>query len=243
MNKLDKIDEFKNVLAAYKLSEESMQQLAATRLVLLVGPSSSGRNTIISELVKTDRYHYVISDTTRKPRVNDGVPEEHGREYWFRSEDEVLQDLREGKFLEAAIIHNQQVSGISMRELSAAVEEHRIPINEIEIVGAETIHRLKPDALFFFVIPPSFDEWMARMNARGQLHEGELARRVKSAVNELEVALQRDYFIFIVNNTFVHSAREIDNVVNGGDLDLALQRQNRQIAELLLQETRSRLQD
>src|SRR5699024_8737685 len=134
-------------------SDEAKALLARTRLVLLVGPSSSGRNTVINELLKTGKYHAIVSDTTRLPRVNNGIPEENGREYWFRAEADVLHDLQNGSFLEAAIIHKQQVSGISMRELAAAADEGKVAINEIEVVGADNIHAAKPDALFVFMLP------------------------------------------------------------------------------------------
>src|SRR5664279_1435267 len=110
MNQLKRIDEFRTILDGYQLSPTAAQTLAQTKLVLLVAPTASGRNTIIHELLKTDQYHFVVSDTTRQPRINNGELEQNGREYWFRSEEEVLDELKRGEFLEAAIIHNQQVS-------------------------------------------------------------------------------------------------------------------------------------
>ena len=214
MNHLSYKDEFAQVLANYQLSESAKKSLARTRLVLLVGPSSSGRNTIISELLKSGKYHYIVSDTTRQPRENDGILEQNGREYWFRTEDELLQDLQNGEFLEAAIIHDQQVSGISMRELETAAQEGKVAINEIEVVGADNIQAAKPDALFFFVVPPSFDEWMARMSARGELPADEVRRRLASAVQEITTALSRPYYRFVVNDTFAHAAKRIDAIVN-----------------------------
>src|SRR3546814_14273785 len=98
-----------------------------------------------------------VSDTSRKPRVNDGIPEQNGVEYWFRSEAEILNDLKAGKFLEAAIIHNQQVSGISIRELQRVGDEGKIAITDIEIVGVHNLIQAKPYATAFFVLPPIFE--------------------------------------------------------------------------------------
>src|SRR5947209_4084329 len=123
MNELVHKAEFHTLLADYKLSKASLLTLSQTKLVLLVAPTSSGRNTIIRELLKTGDYYFIVSDTTRKPRVNDGIPERDGVEYWFRSEEEVLEDIKQGKYLEAAVIHEQQVSGISIRELQKANEQ------------------------------------------------------------------------------------------------------------------------
>lgn len=242
MNELKQIDAFREVLAQYHPSEETKKTLADIKLALLVGPSSAGRNTIINHLIKTTgAYHYIVSDTTRKPRVNDGILEQNGREYWFRSEEDILADLRAGNFLEAAIIHNQQVSGISLRELKAAADDHKIAINEIEVVGADNIHAATPSAVFLFVIPPGFDEWMARMNIRGQLPEEEVRRRLESAVFEISTALERDYYTFIVNDTFMHAAHRVDEIIRGNTTDAEDQDAAKAVAKELLEDTKKYL--
>ncbi|MDB5170264.1 MAG: guanylate kinase [Candidatus Saccharibacteria bacterium] len=242
MNSLARADDFKRVLADYHVSEGAKDLLARLQLVLLVGPSSAGRNTIINELLKSGKYHFIVSDTTRQPRVNDGVLEENGKQYWFRTEDEVLQDLEAGEFLEAAIIHNQQVSGISMRELAAAVNEQKVAINEIEVVGADHIHAVKPDALFLFILPPSFDEWMVRMNTRGSLPADETRRRLTSAVKELTMALDRDYYRFVVNDTFVHTAAGINKMTLENARSEKHQAEGIAVAQQLLTDTKKFLE-
>lgn len=240
-NSLTRIDEFREVLADYHLSDDAKRTLADIRLALLVGPSSSGRNTIINHLARTGEYHSVVSDTTRKPRTNNGVLEQDGREYWFRTEDEVLEDLRAGRFLEAAIIHGQQVSGISIRELQLAAEEHRIAINEIEVKGADSIRAINPRIRFIFVLPPSFDEWMARMSQRGELPADEKKRRLQSAAFEIATALERDYYTFVVNDTFVHAATRIDNAIRGDGSQVDDQETAKAVARELVEDTQAHL--
>lgn len=237
MNHLEHIADFESVLRDYQPSEEAKQLLQDTKLVLLVGPTSSGRNTIINELIKSGHYHPVVSDTTRKPRINNGNLEQNGREYWFRDEQSVLQDLQAGKFLEAAIIHGQQVSGISIRELQAAAQEGKVAINEIEVVGADNIYDAKPDTTFLFILPPSFDEWMTRMQARGALPDDEVRRRLESAVKELTIGLDRDYYRFVVNNTFMHTAQAVDDLIMLGVQSEELQIDGRRTAQELLRDT------
>lgn len=241
MNELKQIEEFKKVLADYHVSDSAKATLQTTNLALLVGPTSAGRNTIISELMKSEHYHQIISDTTRKPRSNNGVMEQNGVEYWFRSEEDMLADLQDGAFLEAAIIHNQQVSGISIRELQAAASEGKVAINEIEVVGADNIQAAKPDTMFFFVLPPSFDEWMVRMRGRGELPADEVRRRLQSAVKEIGIALERDYYWFVVNDTFVQTAARVDAAVSAKANDPASQEHGRQVAQQLLADTQTHL--
>ena len=240
MNQLQYRDEFVAALANYQPSDQAKQLLARVKLALLVGPSSSGRNTIINQLLESPAYHFIVSDTTRKPRQNNGVLEQNGREYWFRTEADLLQDIKNGAFLEAAVIHDQQVSGISMRELAAAADTNSVAINEIEVVGAENIHGAKPDTQFFFILPPSFDEWMVRMNGRGTLPSEEVTRRLHSAVNEIQLALTRDYYQFVVNDTFKQTAEHIDAMIMTGDYQND-QAHGREVAQQLLIDTQKHL--
>jgi guanylate kinase len=239
-NSLERLEEFQKVLKGYHISAAGEQLLKKVKLVVMVGPSGAGRNTIINALVKTGGYHFMVSDTTRKPRINNGVPERDGREYWFRTEDEVLADLKAGKFLEAAIIHNQQVSGISLRELEKAKAMDEVAVNEIEIVGARNIIASKPDTYVLFVVPPSFSIWMQRLEGRGKLSRAEKKRRLESAVKEFEAALTNDYYTFIVNDTFEHSVERIHELVLEGR-HAEHQDHGRDVAEKLLIETEAYL--
>jgi guanylate kinase len=241
MNELKRIDDFRAVLDRYQPSTAAQEALRPVTLVILIGPTSSGKNTIIGELLQSDKYHFVISDTTRKPRVNKGVLEQDGREYWFRTEDELLADLQAGEFLEAAVIHNQQVSGTSIRELVAAGNEGKPALHEIDYVGAINVHKVKSDGFFFFIVPPSFDEWMVRMEGRGKLPADETRRRINSVQKEISTALEHDFFYFMVNDTYKHAARHIDDIVMRGEHDAAAEKLAREAAQELLAETKEYL--
>lgn len=215
-NNLQYLNEFREVLADYRISDESQAILHQTKLVAMVAPSSAGRNTIIKELLRSGEYHYIVSDTTRQMRINDGVPEQDGVEYWFRNEEDMLADVKAGKYLEAAIIHNQQVSGISIRELEKARAEGRAALSDIEIVGIQNIIKAKPDTYALFILPPSFDSWMSRMTGRGEMSLEEKRRRLGSAVLEFTAALDHEYYQFIINDDFHNSVEKIHGVVIEG---------------------------
>lgn len=238
-NTLERLEEFQEVLADYRISDAGTEILRQTKLVLLVGPTSAGRNTIINALVRTGEYHVIVSDTTRKPRRNNGVLEQNGREYWFRTEEAMLEDLRAGRFLEAALIHNQQVSGMSLRELERARQEGKVAVNEIEIVGMQNIIAVKPDTFALFVVPPTFEIWMQRMDERGKMPLAEKIRRMESAAKEFEAALMHDFYVYIVNDEFEHSVERIHQRVFEGVHDTVHQAHGRDVIEKLLIETRT----
>ncbi len=237
MNELKRLAEFEEVLEHYTVSTHGRGILADTKLLLMCGVTSSGRNTVIGELLKTGNYHFITSDTTRKPRVNRGNMEISGEEYWFKTEKEVLKGLKEGEYLEAAIIHGQQVSGISIAEMERARDGGKIATTDIEIVGVRNIVQAKPDSINVFMIPPSFEVWIDRINGRGHMPELELRRRLKSAISEIREALHKDYFVIIVNDEF-HKTAQIVSEIFEHEPD---QQDARQVARRLLNETQTYL--
>lgn len=212
---LHKKQEFIDALTHYQPSAETITLLKEMPLVILLGVTGGGRNTIIDKLVKTGRYHFIVSDTTRPPKVRNGKLEQNGVEYYFRTEDEVLADIKAGKFLEAELIHDQQVSGNSVREIVEAHNSGKIPINEVDLGGTDAIAAVKPDTLFLFVVPPNFSEWMRRLHTREDISEQELYNRMQTAVKILRTVLATDRFVFVVNDDLNSVVETVDDYVKG----------------------------
>jgi len=213
---LNHIQEFETILENYHVSGHALDVLSHTKLVVLVGLTGSGRNTLINLLAKNYDYHYLVSDTTRPPKMRDGVMEENGVQYFFRTEEEILQDLKMGEFLEAEIIHGQQVSGISIRELIRAGETNKVVVDEIEMGGAENIARVKPDTICIFVIPPSFEVWQDRFIKREHISETEYRNRIITSQRNIRLALSKPYYHFVLNDDLNTSAEVINSIVHTG---------------------------
>jgi guanylate kinase len=239
-NHLSHLDEFTEILSNYHVSDRAQKSLKSVKLILLVGPSAGGRNTLINKLLTTGSYNFIVSDTTRRPRTNDGNLEQNGQEYWFRSEEEVLTDLTNGEFLEAEVIHSQQVSGISMRELEKASLDNKISVTDVDIGGINKIIKAKPDVIAILVLPPSFEEWQRRLDSRGQLHSDEYSRRMQTAFNILTDAKTNKDLIIIISDVLEHSANQVDDIV-GGKIDLATQKKGQELVENLLIKIRDTL--
>ncbi len=241
MSELEYLADFRAVLQnpeqPYEPSAESIETLAQTDMVLFVGPSASGRNTIINELLQTSGYHYIVSDTTRAPRVNDGVSEQNGVQYWFRSEEEVLNDLRNGAFIEAAIIHQTQVSGVSVREIAEAHKKGEVAVTDIEIRGVETMKQLKPDVMCLFVVPPSFDAWQERLQARGTMDPKVYRNRMESAVKEFQAALDNSYYWIVINDDLQEAVEYSAALIQNHVPDEAKQKLGRTVVQEMLDRT------
>ncbi len=216
MPKLKHYIEFQNVLLNYHMSERAKSVLEGLQLVLLVAPTSTGRNTIINRLVEQKDYYFVVSDTTREPQVRDGALEENGVQYFFRSEEDMLKDLKAGEFLEAELHHEQQVSGISIRELERAKTLNKVAITDVGVEGADNLINTNSKTLAVFLIPPSFDAWQDRIAKRGYMSPQELENRLSSADKEFTSALQKNYYKLVINEDINQAAEIIDSIVKGG---------------------------
>jgi guanylate kinase len=215
MNKLKYKAQFESVLAKYQLSSDGMDLLSKLKLVILAGPTASGRNSIINRLCSSGDYRLIVSDTTRSPRINDGRLEENGVNYWFRTEEDMLEDLRRGEFLEAEIIHNQQVSGISLRELKKAVKEDKVAVTDMEIGGFKKVMSLKPDVTAILILPPSFSEWLNRLHTRGDMPEAEIRNRLQTGIRIFNEVLTNLKVKIIINDHLDRAVHEVETLVKG----------------------------
>jgi guanylate kinase len=239
MNQLHQLRDFQQALADYQLSEAAQKTLAAVELVMLLGPTGGGRNTIINELVKNYDYYFIVSDTTRQPRANNGVLEQNGREYWFRNEAEMLAEIEAGSFLEAEIIHNQQVSGISMRELAKALDRGKTAIADVDIGGLQSGLKLKPETIAVLIVPPSFSEWQQRLGLRGDMPSDERKRRMETALDIFKMGTLDESFSILINDSFVEAAERIQQLVQGATISLSERQQSRLHCQQLLDDTRA----
>jgi guanylate kinase len=238
---LQNIDAFREALAHYKVSKHAQKVLDESKLVVLTGLTGGGRNTTINYLVEHYDFFFLVSDTTRPPKLRGGDMEKHGVHYYFRTEDEMLEDIRNGEFVEAELIHNQQVSGTSIRELARANQARKVAIHDFEFGGASVIAEAKPDAFIIGLLPPSYDEWIRRLTAREEMHEQEFINRLETAEKVLHQMLSKPYFKFVINDTIKHCADEIYNIVHQNSIDPAHQERAKDVAESLLSEVQKQL--
>ncbi len=235
---LDRRAEFEALLKNYQMNSTAKQVLRQTPFVAMLALTSTGRNTIIRELLKTGAYYFIISDTTRPPRYNDGILEQSGVEYFFRTEEEMLKDIKSGQFVEAEVIFGQQVSGISIREIEKAYEQGKIAITDVDLLGSINIAHLKPDVISIALLPPDFEEWMRRIHKRTNVSSEELRRRSETAVKILEAVLQKDFYTIVVNDKLEDAIHTIDRAARLGELESTNQEQTRELAKKLLRDTR-----
>jgi guanylate kinase len=146
---------------------------------VLAATSGTGKTTLARRLVEGDaRYCFSTSATTRPPRDR----ERDGVDYHFLSEDEFDERVERGDFVEWARVHGRRY-GTLRSEVEKAAERGQHVVLDIDVQGAAAIRAAVPDAKLVFVLPPSVDIMMARLEGRGTEADSEIvSRRFPSSI-------------------------------------------------------------
>lgn len=185
------------------------------RPVVLSAPTGAGKTTIARRLVEREpEFVFSVSATTRAPRPGEAP----GVDYHFVDDDEFERMIRDHELAEWARVHGRWY-GTPLRNLREAMENGQFTLLDIDVQGASQICERVPEALRIFVLPPSLDVWIERLKGRGTESEGELRRRLTSALEELR---RIDEFDHVVVNTELEGS--VDRIcalargeVNDGD--------------------------
>lgn len=196
MNGIDEL------IGSYEPSDYATELVQKTKIILLVGISGAGKDTIKKELLARPDFRDIISHTTRAPRVNNGVMEQADVDYHFIDLAVAESMLREQQFIEAKFVHGT-VYGTSVTELQQSYDEGRIAITDVDVQGVTEYKALSQNVIATFIIPPSYSVWRERLSQRYESQEvfaAEWDKRRNSAVDELTHALEVPYYHFIIND-------------------------------------------
>ena len=201
----------------YQMTDAARQLVQDTRILLIASVVGGGKDTIAKELLKTGDYHGIVSHTTRKPRINHGVMEENGRHYHFISQEKAAELVAGKAFVEAKYVHGN-VYGTSVAEIQSAYDEHKIALADADIKGVAEYLGVKPDTHAVFLLPPSVDTWLKRLENRyGNLddHTEEITKRFRTAKEEITYVQGDDRFILIINDDLPTTVDRVRGVVDG----------------------------
>lgn len=230
--------------AQYKISLDTTNLVRSTPIVLLVGVSGAGKDTIKHHLLQTGKYHHIVSHTTRQPRENVGVMEQDGVEYHFINSDKAQSMLKNGEFVEANV-YSGNLYGTSAAEIELAKQEGKIALTDLEIQGVAEYKAISQDVVALFILPPDFEEWQRRLQERygvGGADEADMQKRMSTAIAELKEALEKPYYHFIINDNLDEAVEAADEIAHNGNNFDRVDRSFRAWAEKLLVDLSSHLE-
>lgn len=174
---------------------------------VVAAPSGTGKTTLCARVLEEDPgLTLSVSHTTRAPRLG----EQNGVHYHFVDEEAFLALVREDGFLEHAE-YNGHNYGTSWRAIEAPLEAGRDVVLEIEVQGAEQVRERMPDAILFFLLPPSLVVLEERLRGRKTDSDAVIAKRL--ALVDRELAAAKHFDFAIVNDDLEVAVREVLDVI------------------------------
>lgn len=176
-------------------------------LLIISGPSGSGKGTIVERLVEEKGYSVSVSATTRAPRPN----EKHGVHYFFNTVESFERMIENGELLEHARFCDNYY-GTPKKYVEEQLEKGKNIILEIEVQGALQVKEKYGDAVLIFTMPPTLTELRRRLENRGTEDKATIDKRIKRAEEELEFLPRYDYLV--INDTVEQAVEDIECIVN-----------------------------
>ena len=178
-------------------------------LVVVSGPSASGKTTVLAGLRKLCRpWHFAVTATTRAMRSG----EVDGKDYIFMDTADFLRARERDELLESAQVYDRWY-GVPRWQVRDPLIAGKDVILGIDVQGAATIRSIAPEALSIFVMPASLDELRTRLAQRGTEDDAEMQRRLQEASVELSRIDEFDYRVVNRNGALDDAVREIDAII------------------------------
>jgi guanylate kinase len=176
------------------------------QILVVSAPSGTGKSTVCRLLLETHAdLALSISYTTRAPRGS----ERDGVEYHFVDDATFDRMVADGAFLEWAPVHGKRYGSgkdATERLISQGVDL----LFDIDVQGGQQIKRAHPEALLVFLLPPSIEQLLERLQGRKTETPDQVSRRLGAAAEELRRGLHYDYHV--INDAVERAVAQIDRI-------------------------------
>lgn len=178
-------------------------------LLLLVGSSGSGKNTIINNLTKINKnVKFLVSNTTREMRPN----EKDGVTYNFVTEDDFKQSIENNEMLEYDITHKGYY-GISKKTIENTLKPSQIVVKDISVKGLINCRKELEDTT---LIKSIFLTESKKVLTKRLINRGEKNYKARLKIYAKEQS-QMGVCDYIIKNTQLDSSLTlVQGIINSG---------------------------
>lgn len=182
--------------------------MAGKQVVVIAGPSGSGKNAIIGRILEEHpNCARLVTATTRAMRPG----EEDGVDYHFFSQERFDEELRKGAIPEHRFVPALNTYyGTYLPDLEKRLKEGKIVFAQVDIEGAKLMKE-KYNATTIFIMPESLEQFRSRLRARNpEWGQREFEARMKITEEEMRVhAPQYDHRIVNADGKLPETIEEV----------------------------------
>jgi len=194
--------------AAFARIEEHVQ--SEPLLIIISGPSGAGKDSVVKRMKQLDYpLHFVVTATDRPPRLG----EVDGVDYHFLTTATFERMITDGQLFEHAMVYGQH-KGVPKAPVLEALSSGVDVIMRLDVQGAATVRRLVPGALSIFLVPPSLDVLIDRLQRRGGDSPDQVIERVESALAEIERIQEFDYVVVNREGHLDETVSQIGSIIS-----------------------------
>ena len=160
-------------------------------LYIISAPSGTGKSTVCKILKeRLQGLKISTSHTTRSPRPT----EKDGIDYFFISKDEFQKKIEQNAFLEWAKVHSN-FYGTAKETIETLKKFGNDILLELDVQGVNFLKKVDFEAIFIFILPPSFEELKNRLTKRSTESPEKIEARIEVGKNEIRHYQLYDYIV------------------------------------------------
>ena len=201
-------------------------------LFIIAAPSGCGKTSLVEALIKKTKNLCVsVSHTTRPPRLD----EVNGINYYFVSINEFEEMIKQNAFVEHAMVFDNYY-GSSTKLIREKLDEGVNVILEIDWQGARQVKENMPNSVSIFILPPSKEALLGRLQQRAQDDEITINKRMSDAQNQMRHFNEFNYLV--INDDFNSALNDLNLIICRPDkaserFSLSLSEQSQKYRKLL----------
>lgn len=182
------------------------------KLFIIVGPSGSGKSSVLMEFKKRHpEYTYPLSATTRPMREG----EKDGDIYHFYTKERFEEGLKNNEFIEWAVVHQDNYYGLIKETLIKSLENGEVIVREVDIQGFDSIREKIPkkNLVTIFITVPNKQELIDRIVNRAAISKDELNKRLESMHREFARARDCDYMVENKHGELEKTVEKVEEII------------------------------
>lgn len=183
-------------------------------MIIISGPSGTGKSTIINKLLEEENFKFSISHATRKPRGG----EVNGKDYYFIDIETFNKMIEKEEFVEWAVVHSN-LYGTSKSEIERLKSSGNNIVFEVDYQGGLNLMKLFPDAISIFLLPKSITVLKERLEGRRTDSFKAIELRLLNAKKEIEAA--KFYNYIVINDKIDEALNDIKAIIKAEKLKIS----------------------